>query len=161
LGNPSFHMESTWKWDGIHVEDSTWNPCGNSIWNGGIHMESTWFHVECRWKKITKMSEILAKRYSMWDGQIPCGTTWIPCGIRGHGKDLAGNMKLYISQPLFLASGCKKWSALNCKWLRPVKNNTVGLTIFFSWLVGLNATIDVISATCGIFWGYFWGSGRG
>jgi len=82
------HMESTWKWDGIHVEDSTWIPCGNSIWNGGIHMESTPFHVEYRWKKITKMGEISAKTYSMWNGQIPCGTTWNPCGIRGQGKDL-------------------------------------------------------------------------
>ena len=75
------HMESTWKWDGIHVEDSTWIPCGNSIWNGGIHMESTPFHVEYRWKKITKMGEISAKTYSMWNGQIPCGTTWIPYGF--------------------------------------------------------------------------------
>jgi hypothetical protein len=33
------HMESTWKWDGIHVEDSTWIPSGHSIWNGGIHVE--------------------------------------------------------------------------------------------------------------------------
>jgi hypothetical protein len=24
------------------IEDSTWIPCGNSMWNGGIHMESTW-----------------------------------------------------------------------------------------------------------------------
>jgi hypothetical protein len=61
------HMESTWKWDGIHVEDSTWIPCGNSIWNGGIHMESTPFHVEYRWKKITKMGEISAKTDSMWN----------------------------------------------------------------------------------------------
>jgi hypothetical protein len=52
---------------GIHVEDSTWIPCGNSIWNGGIHMESTPFHVEYRWKKITKMGEISAKTYSMWN----------------------------------------------------------------------------------------------
>jgi len=44
-------------------------------------MESTPFHVEYRWKKIIKMGEISAKTYSMWNGQIPCG-------IRGHGKDL-------------------------------------------------------------------------
>jgi len=41
------------------------------MWNGGIHMEY-------RWKEITKMGEISAKTYSMWNGQIPCGTTWIP-----------------------------------------------------------------------------------
>jgi len=51
-------MESTWKWDGIHVEHSIWIPSGNSIWNGGIHMEY-------RWKEITKMGEISAKTYSM------------------------------------------------------------------------------------------------
>ena len=44
-------------------------------------MESTLFYVEYRWKKITKMGEISAKTYSMWNGQNPCG-------IRGHGKDL-------------------------------------------------------------------------
>ena len=63
------------------IEDSTWIPCGYSMWNGGIHMEY-------RWKKIIEMGEISAKTYSMWNGQIPCGTTWIPCGIRGQGKDL-------------------------------------------------------------------------
>ena len=30
-------------------------------------MESTPFHVEYRWKKITKMGEISAKTYSMWN----------------------------------------------------------------------------------------------
>jgi len=37
--------------------------------------------MEYRWKEITKMGEISAKTYSMWNGQIPCG-------IRGQGKDL-------------------------------------------------------------------------
>ena len=45
-----------------------WNPHGR-------------FHVEYRWKKITKMGEISAKTYFMWNGQIPCG-------IGGQGKDL-------------------------------------------------------------------------
>jgi len=36
-----------------------------------------------------------------------------------------------------------------------------GVDNLFSWLVGLNATIDVVSATRGIFRGYFWGFGRG
>jgi len=69
------------------------------MWNGGIHMESTPFHVEYRWKKITKMGEILAKTYSMWNGQIPCG-------IRGHGKDLPCIGCLLFEQPLgLLGSG--------------------------------------------------------
>jgi len=37
--------------------------------------------MEYRWKDFTKMGEISAKTYSMWNGQIPCG-------IRGQGKDL-------------------------------------------------------------------------
>jgi len=37
--------------------------------------------MEYRWKEITKMGEISAKTYSIWNGQIPCG-------IRGQGKDL-------------------------------------------------------------------------
>ena len=63
------HMESTWK-DEFHVE-MLWNLCEKfhteSMWNGGIYMESTPFHVEYRWKKITKMGEISAKIYSMWN----------------------------------------------------------------------------------------------
>ena len=39
--------------------------------------------MEYRWKEITKMGEISAKTYSMWNGQIPCG-------IGGQGKDLMG-----------------------------------------------------------------------
>jgi len=62
--------DSMWK---FHVE--WWNP-------QGIHMESTrnphGIHVEYRWKEITKMGEISAKTYSMWNGQNPHGTTWIP-----------------------------------------------------------------------------------
>jgi hypothetical protein len=97
IGCWGFHLESTWNPHGIHMEMGwnphgngmefmwkiPWIPSGNSIWNGGIHMESTWnpFHVEYRWKKITKMGEISAKTYSMWNGQIPCGTTWIPHGF--------------------------------------------------------------------------------
>jgi hypothetical protein len=45
----------------------TWNPHG--------------IHMEYRWKEITKMGEISAKTYSMWNGQIPCGTTRIPYGF--------------------------------------------------------------------------------
>jgi hypothetical protein len=70
-------------------------PHGNgveSIWKipHGIHVEISYemvesipFHVEYRWKKITKMGEISAKTYSMWNRQIPCGTTttWIPHGF--------------------------------------------------------------------------------
>jgi len=85
-------MESTWKWDGIHVEHSIWIPSGNSMWNGGIHMESTW---NIGGKKSPKWVRSQPKH-------IPCGmgrfhveqhgfhmdSTWIPCGIRGQGKDL-------------------------------------------------------------------------
>jgi len=42
--------------------------------------------MEYRWKEITKMGEISAKTYSMWNGQIPCG-------IRGQGKDLVDCME--------------------------------------------------------------------
>jgi hypothetical protein len=105
-------MESTWNPHGIYL--STWNPHGIylSTWNPHRNrmefmwkiphgfqveipygmVESTWnpqgIHMEYRWKEITKMGEISAKTYSMWNGQIPCGITWIPCGIRGQGKDL-------------------------------------------------------------------------
>ena len=65
------HMESTWKWDGIHVEDSTWIPCGNSIWNGGIHMESTRNPPHSMWN-------IGGRKSPKWVRSQP---KHIPCGM--------------------------------------------------------------------------------
>jgi len=102
IGCWGFHLESIFP-HGIHMEMG-WNSCGrfhmDSMWKfhmewwnpHGIHKESTPFHVEYRWKKITKMGEISAKTYSMWNGQIPCG-------IRGQGKDLLGWGRTNQNQP--------------------------------------------------------------
>ena len=125
IGYWRFHLDSRWNPHGIHME--RWNPCENemesmwkiphgihvenSMWNGGIHMESTPFHVEYRWKKITKMGFTLPSphipygihvewTYSMDSTWIPClfhvysfhmDSIWIPCGtypILRWNKDL-------------------------------------------------------------------------
>jgi len=44
--------------------ESTWNPQG--------------IHMEYRWKEITKMGEISAKTYSMWNNM---DSIWIPHGF--------------------------------------------------------------------------------
>ena len=104
-----FHLESTWK-DGIHME-STWKD-GINVEMGWNLFER--FHMESMWKIPCGMVESTWNPpHSMW--KIPCGmveSTWnpphsmwniggrkspkwvrsqpkhIPCGIRGHGKDL-------------------------------------------------------------------------
>jgi hypothetical protein len=99
IGYSGFHLESRWNPHGIHMEDSTWNPCGNSIWNGGIHMESTWNPPHSMWNIGGRKSPKLVRSQPK---HIPCGmgrfhveqhgfhidSTWIPCGIGGQGKDL-------------------------------------------------------------------------
>jgi len=85
-------MESRWKWDGIYME-STWNP-PYSMWNIGGRKSPKWVrsqpkHIPCG------MGRIHVEQYG-----FHIDSTWNPCGIRGHGKDL-----------IILAPGC--WSYLN------------------------------------------------
>jgi len=91
--------------------ESTWNPHGNGMefmWKipHGIHVEIPYGMVESTWNPPHSMWNIGGRKSSKWvrsqPKHIPCGmgrfhveqhgfhidSTWIPCGIRGHGKDL-------------------------------------------------------------------------
>jgi len=61
--------------------ESTWNP-PHSMWNIGGRKSSKWVrsqpkHIPCG-----------MGRFHVEHHGFHIDSTWIPCGIRGHGKDL-------------------------------------------------------------------------
>jgi hypothetical protein len=87
------------------------------MWNGGIHMESTW---NIGGKKSPKWVRSQPKH-------IPCGmgrfhveqhgfhmdSTWIPCGIGGQGKDLLKRVVTEIWQKNHRVRSWS-WRELDC-----------------------------------------------